>query len=76
MYYGGRYYNSNIGRFISPDINRRGDVLTYNRYIYTRNNPFRYTDPTLNEKTLSYRLKTEFKALKKDSFLSSAPPRS
>ena len=46
MYYGGRYYNSNIGRFISPDINRRGDVLTYNRYIYTRNNPFRYTDPT------------------------------
>ncbi len=46
-----RYYNSNIGRFISPDstdyINHR-DVIGANLYAYCMNNPVNGTDPTGN----------------------------
>ena len=45
-YYNARYYNSGLARFISRDKLRFGDVLTANRYIYVRNNPFKYVDPT------------------------------
>ena len=49
-YYGARYYDAEIGRFISPDT----DVPDFtnpqalNRYSYVLNNPLRYTDPTGN----------------------------
>ena len=45
-YYGARYYNSEIGRFITKD-QATGDLTTpqsLNRYIYCMNNPQKYTD--------------------------------
>ncbi|MFH1947121.1 MAG: RHS repeat-associated core domain-containing protein [Candidatus Magasanikbacteria bacterium] len=47
-YYNARYYNPAIGRFISRDpmLGRDGDVLSRNSYIYVKNNPLRYVDPT------------------------------
>ena len=45
-----RYYDSNTGRFISPDdvsyLGANGDLLSYNLYAYCSNNPVMYVDPT------------------------------
>ena len=45
-----RYYDSNTGRFISPDApeNLGADqtLVSYNLYAYCSNNPVMYTDPT------------------------------
>ncbi|MEM5795044.1 MAG: RHS repeat-associated core domain-containing protein, partial [Bacillota bacterium] len=40
-YYGARYYDPAIGRFISPDsiVQSPGDPQSLNRYSYCRNNP-------------------------------------
>jgi RHS repeat-associated protein len=48
MYYGARWYDCEVGRFISEDPASADprDPLTVNRYIYCRNNPLIYTDPT------------------------------
>lgn len=42
-----RYYNPVLGRFVSPDPAgvRADDPLTFNRYLYARNNPYRFIDP-------------------------------
>ncbi len=47
-YYGARYYDPVLGRFISADgIGvRLGNPQSFNRYSYVLNNPLRYTDPT------------------------------
>ena len=47
-YYGARYYDPTIGRFISPDtiVPNPSDPQSLNRYSYCSNNPLRYTDPT------------------------------
>ncbi len=47
-YYGGRYYDPEISRFISPDpfVPRPGNPQSLNRYSYTLNNPVRYIDPS------------------------------
>ncbi len=47
MYYGARYYDSVLGRFISADtiVPQAGNPQTLNRYSYTLNNPVRYNDP-------------------------------
>ncbi|MCK5180633.1 MAG: RHS repeat-associated core domain-containing protein, partial [Candidatus Omnitrophica bacterium] len=47
-YYGARYYDPDIGRFITPDtiIQSPGNPQTFNRYGYCGNNPVNYTDPT------------------------------
>jgi len=47
-YYGARYYDPELGRFISPDpvIPSPGDPQSLNRYSYTLNNPVKYIDPT------------------------------
>jgi RHS repeat-associated protein len=47
-YYGARYYDPELGRFISPDsiVPSPGDPQTLNRYSYVRNNPVKYIDPT------------------------------
>ncbi|MBU0597140.1 nucleotidyltransferase domain-containing protein [Patescibacteria group bacterium] len=50
-YYNARYYNPKIGRFISRDnfMGRTGDVISKNRYVYVKNNPLKYVDPTGEE---------------------------
>ncbi len=47
-YYGARYYDPQLGRFITPDtfIQDPSDPQAYNRYAYCRNNPINFTDPT------------------------------
>jgi RHS repeat-associated protein len=48
IYYNARWYDAEVGRFISEDpaAANPNDPLTINRYIYCRNNPLIYTDPT------------------------------
>ena len=45
-----RYYDPNIGRFISPDdisyLGANGDLNAYNLYAYCSNNPVMYSDPS------------------------------
>jgi RHS repeat-associated protein len=43
-----RYYNSRLGRFMSPDPlgGRIDDPQTLNRYAYVRDNPIGLVDPT------------------------------
>jgi len=50
-YYGARYYDATIGRFISADtvIQSLANPQTLNRYTYCSNNPLKYTDPTGHE---------------------------
>ncbi len=51
IYLRARYYNPKIGRFTSLDI-EEGEIvnpLDMNRYVYCRNNPIRYVDPTGRE---------------------------
>jgi RHS repeat-associated protein len=47
-YYGARYYNANIGRFVSQDPwgGNIKDPQSFNKYSYALNNPMKYTDPT------------------------------
>jgi RHS repeat-associated protein len=47
-YYGARYYDATIGRFISADtiVQSFSNPQTLNRYSYCLNNPLKYTDPT------------------------------
>ena len=47
-FYGARYYDPELGRFITadPTIQRPYDPQDLNRYAYCRNNPINYTDPT------------------------------
>ncbi len=47
-YYNARYYDPEIGAFISPDtlVPDPTNLLDYNRYSYVRGNPLKYTDPT------------------------------
>jgi RHS repeat-associated protein len=48
QYYGGRYYNQLIGRFISADpfVQEPDNPQNLNRYSYVINNPQNYTDPS------------------------------
>ena len=48
MYYGARFYDPALGRFLSPDtiVPQPGNPQSLNRYAYAANNPLRYTDPT------------------------------
>ena len=47
-YYNARYYNPRLGRFISRDtyLGEDGDILSRNRYVYVKNNPLKFMDPT------------------------------
>ncbi len=51
LYYGARYYNSETGRFITVDPMKGqvSNIRSQNRYVYTQNNPLKYTDPTGNQ---------------------------
>jgi RHS repeat-associated protein len=46
-YYGARYYDPQMGRFITPDtfVQDPFDPQSLNRTAYTRNNPIIYSDP-------------------------------
>ncbi len=46
-YFGARWYEAEIGRFLSADPVpfNEGNIFTYNRYAYANNNPYRYLDP-------------------------------
>jgi RHS repeat-associated protein len=46
-YFGSRYYDSDIGRFITRDtrFGRKSNPQSFNRYIYCLNNPLKYVDP-------------------------------
>jgi len=47
LYYGTRYYDSSIGRFITADAIENVDLLdpqSLNRYVYVQNNPLKYRD--------------------------------
>jgi RHS repeat-associated protein len=46
-YYGARYHNPNIGRFMSVDPAGADptDPQSWNRYAYVLNNPYKYVDP-------------------------------
>ncbi|WP_083189831.1 RHS repeat domain-containing protein [Orenia metallireducens] len=51
-YYGARYYDPEIGRFVTED-SYRGELdkpQTQHLYIYVTNNPLRYTDPSGNSR--------------------------
>jgi RHS repeat-associated protein len=47
-FYGARYYDPQLGRFISADtiVQAPYDPQSLNRYAYCRNNPLKYVDPT------------------------------
>ena len=47
-YYGGRYYDQDLGRFVSPDpfIQEPEEPQNLNRYSYVMNNPVNYIDPS------------------------------
>jgi len=47
-FYGARYYDPEIGRFITADtiVQAPYDPQSLNRYSYCRNNPINYTDPS------------------------------
>ena len=47
-YYGARYYDAGLGRFISPDtiVPDPANPQSLNRYSYCLNNPLKYVDPT------------------------------
>jgi RHS repeat-associated protein len=46
MYYGARWYDESLGRFIQPDtiVPEPYNPLAYDRYQYVYSNPVRYTD--------------------------------
>jgi RHS repeat-associated protein len=48
IYLRNRYYDPELGRFISPDsvLGILGDPQTLNAYVYARNNPVNYIDPS------------------------------
>ncbi|MBS3083598.1 RHS repeat-associated core domain-containing protein [Candidatus Pacearchaeota archaeon] len=50
MDYGARQYDARFSRFIEPDpiISDPYNPQDLNRYSYTRNNPYKYVDPTGN----------------------------
>jgi len=47
-YLNSRYYNPEIGRFISSDglLGPVGNILGHNMYAYTQNNPVMFVDPS------------------------------
>ena len=50
-----RYYDPNIGRFLSPDtiLGANGGLLGYNLYAYCNNNPVMFSDPSGNSIVVS-----------------------
>jgi RHS repeat-associated protein len=47
-FYGARWYDAALGRFVSADtmVPGPGNTLAFDRYSYVMNNPLRYSDPS------------------------------
>jgi len=47
QYFGARWYEPELGRFLSVDPVRfrEDNIFSFNRYAYANNNPYRYADP-------------------------------
>ena len=48
VYMQGRWYHPGMGRFLAPDPVKYTDenpVMSFNRYAYANNNPYKYNDP-------------------------------
>ncbi len=47
QYFGARWYEPELGRFLSVDpvVFREDNVFSFNRYAYANNNPFKFIDP-------------------------------
>ena len=54
-YYNARYYDPQLGTFISPDtlVPEPGVLFDYNRYMYVRGNPVNFSDPSGHCSTLA-----------------------
>jgi RHS repeat-associated protein len=48
LFYNARYYDPNLGKFVSADtiVPNPANPQTFNRYAYVYNNPLRYRDPS------------------------------
>jgi RHS repeat-associated protein len=48
LYYNARYYDPQLGQFVSPDtlVPEPTSFLDYNRYLYAKGNPLKYSDPS------------------------------
>jgi RHS repeat-associated protein len=48
VHMGARWYNVNVGRWVSADtiVPDPGNPQDFNRYTYSRNNPLKYVDPS------------------------------
>ncbi len=48
LYYNARYYDPQIGQFLSPDtiVPEPTNLLIYNRYLYGFGNPVKFNDPS------------------------------
>lgn len=46
-YFGARWYDPELGRFISQDPVGfdQNNIFSFNRYVYANNNPYKYVDP-------------------------------
>ncbi|MCK4261179.1 MAG: DUF4225 domain-containing protein, partial [Halanaerobiales bacterium] len=53
-YYGARFYDQRVGRFVSEDsyLGRLDNSLSQHLYIYVLQNPMKYVDPTGNYATV------------------------
>ena len=47
QYFGARWYEPELGRFMSPDpvLFREDNTSSFNRYAYANNNPYKFIDP-------------------------------
>lgn len=54
-YFGARYYDPHLGRFVSVDPVgfNESNPMSFNRYAYANNNPYKYVDPDGREVRLA-----------------------
>ena len=64
IYAGARYYDPMLGRFLSTDSVgfTEKNLMSFNRYAYANDNPYKYVDPDGREIQLAANVSNEFKA--------------